>query len=286
MQYDPFSDKPSFEDYTFWYYEKFWDDLESGKAERWHGLVTRLGQSTLEDSQFWQQMQNTLHDWDVAFKVSHEGYRLLERELQPDRILRKSFQSTLNKTFRRNVLENANWPDPPIRRPSTASQSTEIDPDDPSRWYGPSNWLVDFSDIFRVRLTTTYFDGVRFLAERVKELADQTTDVRPKLEFKASLDGYHAAHILSYHSLDIYDYENSDPGTVQVTLEVQVVTTIQETILNMLHRVYANWRLNGTPRDWEWDHRNPAFSVNYLGSTLHYLEGMIVLARDQEGMVQ
>ena len=54
----------------------------------------------------------------------------------------------------------------------------------------------------------------------------------------------------------------------------------------MLHRVYEKWRLSGTPLNWEWDYRNPAFSVNYLGSTLHYLEGMIVLARDQEGTVQ
>ena len=68
---------------------------------------------------------------------------------------------------------------------------------------------------------------------------------------------------------------------MQVRLEVQVTTTIQATISEMLHRVYENWRLTGPPPDWEWDHRNPAFSVNYLGSTLHYLEGMIVMARDQ-----
>ena len=155
----------------------------------------------------------------------------LNASCSPPRILKKSFESTLNKAFRWNVLDNTNWPDPPVRSPSTADQSPEVEPDDPSRWFGPNNWLVDFPDIFRVRLITTYFDGVRFLAEKVMELAEETTDVRPNLEFKASLDGYHAAHILSYHSLDINEYENSDPVTVPVTLEVQVVTTIQETIL-------------------------------------------------------
>ena len=60
-----------------------------------------------------------------------------------------------------------------------------------------------------------------------------------------------------------------------------MTTAIQATISDVLHRVYEEWRLSGPPENWEWDYRDPAFSVNYLGSTLHYLEGMIVLARGQ-----
>ena len=191
------------------------------------------------------------------------------------------FRASLNKSFRWNILENDNWPDPPKKSPKRLSASEERDPHDPQLWYGPHNWLTDFPDIFRTRLTTTYFDGVGYLAERIKELAKQTTEDPPYLRLRASRDGYHAAHLRIYHLLNIFDYDNRDSLRVQVHIEIQVTTAIQATISEMLHRVYQDWRITGPPPDWEWDHNNPAFSVNYLGSTLHYLEGMIVVARDK-----
>ena len=235
----------------------------------------------MEASDFWQQLQTSLLAWDASFRAGHEGYPLLVVAQQPQQIEKKLFESVVNKSFRWNVLENSDWPDPPRESPSTASKLGERDSDDPQLWFGPNNWLDDFPDIFRVRLTTTYFDGVGYLAEKVRELAEQTTSATPKLRFLASLDGYHAAHLWVYHELDTFDYETRDPVSVQVRLEVQVTTTIQATISKMLHGVYENWRLIGRPLDWEWDHQSPAFSVNYLGSTLHYLEGMIVTARNQ-----
>ena len=282
MQDDIYSDKPTFETYADWYANTFLENLMSGRAERWHESVTSRGLEVLEESEFWQQLQQNLPDWNVDFRARHKDYPLLALDQQPKRIQKKGFDSTLNKAFRWNIVDNGNWPGAPDNRPSTASAMAEPEPDDPRLWFGPSNWLADFPDIFRVRLTTTYFDGVRFLADKVNKLAEETTVVAPKMEFKASLEGYHAVHVLSHHDLDILEYETMDPVTVRVSLEVQVVTTIQDTIIDMLHRVYEDWRLNGTPSDWEWDYQNPAFSVNYLGSTLHYLEGMIVLARDQE----
>ena len=276
-----FFDKPSYEQYTEWYSRWFQRDLEDGSAEHWYEMVTDAGLRRLEDSAFWQQLQANLHTWDSSFTADHEGYSLFGAIQQPQRITKKTFQSALNKSFRWNVLENDNWPKPPTKLPSTAPMAEEQDPSDSRLWYGPNNWLADFSDIFRTRLTTTYFDGVQYLAEKVKELAEQTTPAQPELRLRASHEGYHAAHLGVYHQLSTFDYENRDPISLQVQLEIQVTTTIQATISEMLHRVYEHWRLTGPPPDWEWDHQNPAFSVNYLGSTLHYLEGMIVMARDQ-----
>ncbi len=278
------ADKPSYEEYSRWYYEKFLTDLEDGAAERWHEQVTYAGARRLEESPFWQQLQKSLPEWDATFRAEHENYPLLELAQQPQRIGTKSFESALTKAFRWNVLENGRWPRPPRRSPSTASDVAEDVLDDPGLWYGPHNWLADFPDVFRVRLITTYFDGVRYLSEKVRELAHQTTSTPPKLQPRASLDGYHASHIWVYHDLNTFAYDTRDDVTVQVRLEIQVTTFMQASIINMLHRVYEGWRLTGPPRDWQWDHENPAFSVNYLGNTLHYLEGMIVLARDKEDL--
>ena len=277
------SDKPTYEEYVQWYYDQLGDDLESGRAEMWYERVTDAGAQEMETSGFWKALRESLRAWNTSFQLDHSGYSLFETARQPRRIHKKAFESVINKSFRWNVLENTNWPRPPQKSPSTASKSEERDAHDPQWWYGPQNWLADFPDIFRTRLTTNYFDGVRYLAQRVEEIAEQTTVVPPRLRLRASLEGHHAAHLWIYHELDTHDYDNGDPVSVSARLEIQITTTIQATIGEMLHRVYEDWRVHGPPPNWEWDEHNPAFSVNYLGSTLHFLEGMIVVARDRVG---
>ena len=275
-----FSGRPTYEEYVEWYRYSLEDDLEAGSAELWYQRVTDAGAHELETSGFWQTLQESLKTWNTEFQAAHAGYSLFDAAQQPNQIHKKTFASVLNKSFRWNVLENTKWPHPPGRSPSTASKSEERDRHDPQWWFGPHNWLADFPDIFRTRLTTNYFDGVLYLARRIEEVAEQTTVAPPKLRLRASLEGHYAAHLSFYHRLETHDYDHGDPVSVPVSLEIQITTTIQSTISEMLHRVYEDWRVNGPPPDWEWDHENPAFSVNYLGSTLHYLEGMIVAARD------
>ena len=276
-------ERPDYETYMDWYSRRFQDDLNDGRAEQWHEQVTVKGVNDLRGSLFWTELQDQLPVWNAIFKADHDNYDLLAPD-QPKDIGSKSFLSSVNKAFRWNVLNNDAWDFPPEKRPSSAPSGGDLDPEDVAYWYGPHNWIQDFPDVFRIRLVTMYFDGVRFLAEKVRELAEGTTDRLPELRYIASLDGYHAAHIWVYHTLTVLDYESRDFVSVEVRLEIQVTTTIQAAIVQMLHRVYEDWRVNGVPDAWEWDYENPAFSVNYLGSTLHYLEGMIVMARQQGGI--
>ena len=276
-------ERPDYETYLDWYNRRFQDDLNDGRAEQWHEQVTVKGVNDLRGSLFWTELQDQLPVWNAIFKADHDNYDLLAPD-QPRDIGSKSFRSSVNKAFRWNVLNNDAWDLPPEKCPSSVPSGGDSDPEDVAYWYGPHNWIQDFPDVFRIRLVTMYFDGVRFLAEKVRELAEGTTDRLPELRYIASLDGYHAAHIWVYHPLTVLDYESRDFVSVEVRLEIQVTTTIQAAIVQMLHRVYEDWRVNGVPDAWEWDYENPAFSVNYLGSTLHYLEGMIVMARRQGGI--
>ena len=272
-------DKPSFEEYLEWYESQFNDPLE--EAETWYNIVTDSGLAVLERSEFWRQLLARLPAWDTSFKADHEGYQLMSVEQQPEHIQKKPFPSTLNKSFRKNILDNDHYPDPPERAHTDANKSTEGDRYDKSMWFGPNNWLSAFPDIFRTRLVVTYFDGVKYLAEKIKDLAEETTTGPPIVDYKASIDGYHAAHLRLQYPLSTLEYNNKDTVSIEVQLEVQVTTTIQATILEMLHSVYDSWRSTGRPPNWEWDAQSPAFAVNYLGNTLHYLEGMIVVARNQ-----
>ena len=275
---------PDPEQYADWYRDQFEDDLEGGLIENWFQDMTDLGCDRWEKSDFWVLLKKNLDRWDQEFRDQNKGYPLLGL-LRPDKILTKCLGSTVNKSFRWNVLENLDWPFPPEknRRPSKVSVDTVPDREDKAQWYGPGNWLSDFPDLFRVRLITTYFDGVTFLAEKVEELASRTTDGIPKVETVASHAGYHARHVDVCMKLTLPQYEYRDSLEIPVHLEVQVITSFQETIMRMLSDVYANSRSRGPSDDWEWDHASAEFSVNYLGNALHYLEGMIVGARHQSG---
>ena len=280
--YNP--DKPPFKEYAEWYNKQVSIHLEEdGEIESWYDSVTDAGLQELQQSIFWTALRGGLEGWNAAFQTTHDGYPLIEVSPLPQ-IVKKSFESVKIKSYRWNVWDNKVWPNPPGEPPSTApppDSEDGIDPEYPEVWYGPNNWLRDFPDIFRARLIATYFDGVKYLAGKVEELAKQTTGKPPKIDTKASPDGYHAVHLLVYHDLQTLDFPNRDDVNVEVKLEIQIVTAIQDRISKLLHDVYKDWRLNGPPPDWQWDHESPEFSVNYLGHTLHYLEGMIVNARNQ-----
>ena len=276
--------KPDYDEYLDWYKTRFLIDLDDGSAQNWYDDDTLNGVQQLEGSRFWIALRRRIEHWDESYKAIHDRYPLFWDTSALPTIARKSFESVLEKSFRRNVLYNKDWPRPPIRnqKNNAESRSDEREEDDPQWWYGPNNWLTTFPDIFRTRLTATYFDGVRYLAKRIDELSKQITSNPPKPKFHASNDGYHAAHLGVRDQLKLRDYENLDPVLVSAHLEIQVTTTIQATINRILHRVYEEWRLYGRPKNWQWEHDKTAFSANYLGSTLHYLEGMIVTVRDQK----
>ena len=274
-------DKPSFEDYTSWYGEQFQDSLEDGRVEQWYESVTALGSRTIEQSHFWTELHKRLPLWDTEFQADHDGYPLFRDLPNQVRILTKPFSSIISKSFRWNVLDNRRWPNPPERLVGEDPADADLKAEDPVNWFGPHNWLIHLPDVFRSRLTVTYFDGVAFLVERLRILAEETSATPPELDFLASHEGYHAVHLAVNHDLNVLDYASRDRVTIRGQLELQVTTTIQDVIGNMLHEVYEDWRMTGSPSNWEWDIENPAFSVNYLGSTLHYLEGMIVVARQQ-----
>ena len=282
MPDDPGVERPDSETYPLWYYRKFQEDLDDGGAELWHDTVTAKGVRDFRNTQFWQNLQGQLSVWENDYSAEHDSYPLLSGE-QPKEMEFKSYESTVNKSFRWNVLGNQLWPAPPRDGPGSAPRVLDVDPDDVRFWFGPHNWITEFPDIFRVRFIATYFDGARYLAEKILELARECGSLSAEIRYVASPDGYHAIHVRFYHPLTYLDFENRVSTTESVCLEIQVTTTIQATIGRMLHRVYEEWRKKEPAAAWQWDHQSSEFAVNYLGSTLHHLEGMIVVARQQGG---
>ena len=72
--------------------------------------------------------------------------------------------------------------------------------------------------------------------------------------------------------------------TIHFSVEVQVTTRLKEVIGTLLHSVYEVERAADMPEDadWHWDFASRTFKTNYLGHVMHYLDGMIVEAREHE----
>lgn len=279
-------DKPTRDEYENWYEEQGFADLNGGLVEKWYIDQRDRAATKIGNSAFWNEFLENLSDWDAEFTGRHPEYPLLENVEQSKGDLReiemKGFKSVVDKSYRWNIRQNESFRDPPSDKPpSTAPKRQEdLGAEKEECWFGPHNWFRDFPDIFRTRIVVTYFDGVNFLAEKMLALAKRTTSRSAIHRPRGGHDGYHAVHVGTYHELDMESYERGNLESIALQLEIQITTTIQATINSLLHKVYERDRSDEDAKDWEWDKDHPVFSVNYLGSTLHYLDGMIVNARE------
>lgn len=178
----------------------------------------------------------------------------------------KSFDSFINKTYRKNVIENENWPEPP-----------------PKGWLLPDNWYSRVGDIARTRIVAKYLDGVSYLIECIT-----TFCVAHGLGIEASYvvrdEGYYAAHIdLSLDTnIPAVDW---DSIPVRAHMELQISTQLQDVIGSLTHQYYTtrrDVRKNSGAVQWQWQWDSDEFSANYLGHLLHYLEGMIMDVRERQ----
>ncbi len=219
------------------------------------------------NSTFWKTLLSELGNYDQAF-YAEKRYRLFISPNPEAALEKKDYSSFLLKTFRKNVIENRNWPDPP--------QSGWILP--------PTNWYSRVNDIVRTRLVVKYLDGIEFLLKRIRQLAADNS-LSLSVDYEARQEGYYAVHAYVAPEFDI---PRQDWTTVKVPvqIEIQVTTQLQEVICRLLHKYYESRRVANTPETvpWQWNFRSEEFSANYLGHILHYLEAMILEIREKQAL--
>lgn len=177
----------------------------------------------------------------------------------------KSLDSLLNKAFRKNVLNNAVFPNEPD-----------------GGWITQKNWFGRINDILRTTIVVKYLDGVTFLIEEIKKIAE-STGCQFDSSLEAKEEGYYAAHLgikLHLKLLNDKDYASQDQ---LINVEIQITTELQALIKNLLHRFYEENRKIHRTDDykWQWDYTSDEFNSNYLGHIVHYVEGKIVELRDK-----
>jgi hypothetical protein len=192
------------------------------------------------------------------------GYSLLSDQNKNLLLNIKTYESFLLKTFRKNVLENSKWPDPPEEG-----------------WCLPNNWFVLIKDIVRTTIVVKYLDGIEYIIEKITSECKKN-EIETISSLEASDEGYYAAHLNIFFEIDIPKMDwNSEKR--KISFEIQITTQIQETIRRLLHKYYEEKRQKEKciKTNWQWNYKDDEFIVNYLGHILHYMEGMIMEIRER-----
>ncbi len=189
---------------------------------------------------------------------------MLVRSASP-KLCVKPFDSFFSKTFRKNVSENELWPDPPE-----------------GGWILPSNWYTRISDIIRTLFTVRYLDGVEFLTAKIESLCCGH-GLPCQYHHEAREEGYYAVHLYTKQEFEV-PRRDWDTERIDVWIEIQITSQLQELIRRLLHRYYEKRRLLAVRKDlkWQWDYTSDEFCTNYLGHILHYVEGMIMTIREKQ----
>jgi len=228
-----------------------------------YGSVTNKIKQDMGKSDFWIQLTENLKEYDSEYLLKTK-YRLLIPESKPELHV-KTFDSFLLKTFRKNILENKQFPDEPK-----------------GGWILPDNWYCKINDIIRTSLAVKYLDGVEFMIDKINSLCEQH-NMPCEYNLEAKEEGYYAAHVYIKQEFEVPKV-TWDTEMINVLIEIQITTELQEVIRRLLHKYYEKRREKEKEMDikWQWDYKSDEFATNYLGHILHYVEGMIMEIRDKQ----
>src|SRR5208337_4762287 len=225
---------------------------ECDRVGPYYDSVTSKMKADLEKSAFWSGLVRELRDFGDQYQ-GVTGFPLLMGG-QNLEIYVKPFESFVLKTFRKNVLNNPHWPGEPD-----------------GGWFIPDGCLARVNDVLRTLLVVKYTDGVQFMVDRLKAFCE-SKKVGCHDFFEAREDGYYAAHTYVKQAFEI-PRMSWDTEIVELSIELQVTTQLQETIRKLLHKHYEEKRQRAGKERWQWDYRSDEFAANYLGHILHYVEG-------------
>jgi hypothetical protein len=224
--------------------------------------VARQVKSAFEESALWTELNRQLAEFNRQFFLSTK--QDLWVRPTPPQLDMKPFDSFLLKTYRKNVVNNNNWPDPPD-----------------GGWLLPPDWFSRVNDIVRTCFAVKFLDGVNFFEDKLGNLC-AANQCEFRADYEAKEEGYYALHIYTKIRCEVPN-EDLDTEDRDFAIEIQITTQLQEVIRGLLHKFYESRRKDlGASKAWQWDYKSDEFAANYLGHILHYVEGMIMEVRDKE----
>lgn len=253
------------QEYKEWLYEQFNIEISHNTEVYYDKVVKGDMVQQSNDWPFWIQLKDQISEYGQEYELD-QGYPLLAQDERKVEIIGKPFDSFLLKTFRKNALENRNWPEKP---------------DD--GWILPKNWFTAIHDLVRTMFIVKHIDGAKFLASKIKSLCDQYHVEPCTVDLEGRDEGYYAAHISIGKVFDVQT-QGLERENICSCIEIQITTQLQDAIRSILRKYYVEMRkipIEERP-DFKWEFESPEFFTSYLGHVLHYVEGMIVVARKKQ----
>ena len=234
--------------------------------ETHYETVSNKVKREFEESKLWKTLTEKLKTYNDEYYIKTKGYQLLTNRDSIPNLDVKKYDSFFLKTYRKNVLENSKWPNPPTN----------------SGWILPDDWYLSINDIVRTILVVKYLDGVEFLIEKLDSLCKEFESTC-RSDYEAKDEGYYAVHIYTKQKVEI-PKRDWNTRKIDVDIEIQITTQLQENIRKLIHQYY-DIRRTKEKQDkvkWQWDYHSDEFSTNYMGHILHYMEGMIMELREKQ----
>lgn len=252
------NDKPKLHDYPKWVaglVNRTEDTLRGHYA-----ASTTLSREFVVKSKLWQDLIQELSEANDAYRSKYKSPLIVPKA--PELYI-KPFESILNKTFRKNVVNNDNWPLEPA-----------------GGWMVPPDWIFGLNDVFRTTLVVSYVDGIQFLSERLTSVI-VNNGATVTFDLNSSMVGYYAGHLIIDYEVDVLNFDFSIEKR-RIKIEIQITTHVKEAVKTILHPIYEKARVAETANDrWQWDFNCDEFVANNLGHIIHYVEGMIVRVREE-----
>lgn len=249
-------------EYLEWAEECLGSDFADPKAKRVYEVNLNRGFNAISQHQFFLDLQTQLEKWDEEYQ-KYTSTRLLMSSSPPE-LLQKPYESAVDKSFRFNALWNENFPDPPK-----------------NGWVTTDNVYYYFNDLIRSSIVCRFIDGPRFLTDRLMRFAKKLGLERRRYTQERD-EGYYSHHYYVKFPVQLLD-SNWDQFDSHLEVEIQVTTQLQDVLRNLTHSFFEKTRMLSEldSSKWKWDFGSNMFRVGYLSHTLHFLESVILDARDE-----
>ena len=259
------SPKPgSWGEFIVWATDQGFEVRDDEATKRHFDTLQVVLLNDIQKHPFFTQLSEALLAAEERYKARTSNPLLLEGNLAEFSLQTKSYASTIDKAYRHNVAWNGKWPKPPK-----------------AGWVLPTNWHSIFDDLLRGTIVCKYIDGPEAACEAMKSLADKLS-IESEFASRQLDEGYYAYHFYAKIPAEISDIAWKK-HSVDLKVEVQVTTQLQEAARRLTHEAYAEQR-SRLERDrdaWKWEHASDRFRAGYIAHTLHLIEGLIVELRDR-----
>lgn len=254
------SSKPStVKEYIDWAAKAISDQFDATMRRVYDTNVTTV-LTTAQGHAFFRELPNYLEGVSGRYRA-HTGTDLLLPGASLE-LYKKPFDSVIDKCFRKNVILNREFPQPPAKN-----------------WITLANCTARLNDIVRGTLVCRYLDGPEFLARELKTCAE-ALGLSARYDSQQNDRGYYAYHFYVKIPVEVLDI-HWKVTVVDVEIEVQLSTQLQEVLRTLTHKSYETLRLAEPTLDesWKWKYSEARFKASYLGHTLHLIEGLILELR-------